>query len=190
MEEHHYEWSTGETSKTIKVNPYETVTYSVVVTNGMISDQDEVTINVNKINADAGQDVTIKEGETIELVASGGNSYTWSNGATSKRIMVSPEFTSTYEVKVEKNGCFAYDTVTVNVIPENDSIITAFAGNDVSICYGEKITLTASGGSFFHWSTGETTKSIIVNPKSTTTYTVEVSDGEHTDTDEVSSKIT
>ena len=47
------------------------------------------------------------------------------------------------------------------------------------------LTLTASGGTSYKWSTGETTASITVSPTETTTYSVEVSDGTSSDTDQV-----
>ncbi len=54
----------------------------------------------------------------------------------------------------------------------NPNAITASAGSDISICDGESTTLTASGGTTYLWSNGETTASITVSPTETTTYTV------------------
>ena len=68
--------------------------------------------------------------------------------------------------------------------------VTADAGKDQTICAGNSATLTASGGTSYKWSTGETTASITVNPTQTTTYSVEVSDGTSSDTDEVKVSIT
>ncbi|PHN00730.1 hypothetical protein CRP01_40730, partial [Flavilitoribacter nigricans DSM 23189 = NBRC 102662] len=50
---------------------------------------------------------------------------------------------------------------------------------------GRAVTLTASGGESFLWSTGETTASISVSPLVTTTYTVTVTTGNCSDTDAV-----
>ncbi len=49
--------------------------------------------------------------------------------------------------------------------------------SDEDICQGDSTTLTASGGSQFRWSTGETTAFIKVLPTSTTTYSVTITDG-------------
>ncbi|MDH5366492.1 MAG: hypothetical protein OEW67_05855, partial [Cyclobacteriaceae bacterium] len=55
---------------------------------------------------------------------------------------------------------------------KSDMLITATP--DSTICFGETITLTASGGDgTYNWSTGETTTSIIVSPLDTTVYWVE-----------------
>ena len=43
---------------------------------------------------------------------------------------------------------------------------------DTTICKGDSTVLTASGGSFYTWSTGETTNSITVGPTSDTKYSV------------------
>lgn len=44
--------------------------------------------------------------------------------------------------------------------------------NHLNISLGDSIVLTASGAENYLWSTGETTESIVVNPTTTTTYTV------------------
>ncbi len=48
--------------------------------------------------------------------------------------------------------------------------------DDTQICEGETVTLTASGGEDYYWSTGETTPSISVSPPVTTYYSVVTSD--------------
>ncbi|MFS4491700.1 SdrD B-like domain-containing protein [Maribacter sp. 2308TA10-17] len=63
---------------------------------------------------------------------------------------------------------------------------TANAGDDVTVCAGEEVMLTATGGGTYLWSTGETTASIKVTPTAKTTYSVTVtSDGGCEATDEV-----
>ncbi|MCK8480598.1 hypothetical protein, partial [Psychroserpens algicola] len=163
-------WSTGETTQSITVSPDATTTYTVEVFENNCSDTDEVLVTVNAIPAtDAGSDVTITEGESTTLTATGADSYLWSTGETSESISVSPNATTTYSVTGTSNGCETSDSVTVIVQSEN---VTANAGSDVTICNGESTTLTATGGTTYLWSTGETTASITVNPNTTTDYTV------------------
>ena len=135
--------------------------------------------------ANAGENQTICVGESIDLTASGGASYQWSNslgdGATQ---MVSPTETTTYTVTVtSSNGCTDTDDVMVTV---NDNP-TANAGVDQTICIGETTTLTATGGVSYQWSNGLGSGATqTVSPTQSTTYTVTVTNsGGCTDTDEV-----
>jgi Secretion system C-terminal sorting domain len=182
-----YQWSTGSTTQSIEVNPTSTTTYSVTVSEeGKSSDTDGVTVTVNEIpEANAGQDVTINEGESVTLTASGGDTFLWSNGETTQSITVNPTKTTTYSVTVTKGGCEDIDSVEVLVKSSTQPIVKANAGEDLSICSGESVILTASGGSVYKWNTGETTKSIIVNPTETKIYTVTVSEGIQSDTDQI-----
>jgi len=178
-----YVWSTGETTQSIIVTPDNTTTYSVTVSDGQTSDTDSVIVNVNPLpNANAGDDASIYLGDSTTLTASGGDSYEWSTGETTQSITVSPNSTTIYSVTVTSNTCSSTDSVTVTI---SNIPVTANAGEDVTICQGENITLTASGGDSYEWNTGETTQSIIVSPNNTTTYSVTVSDGQTSDTDSV-----
>jgi hypothetical protein len=178
-----YLWSTGETTATITVNPTTTTIYAVTVSAGGSSDTDDVQVTVNPLpTANAGADVTINNGDSTILTASGGGTYLWNTGETTASITVSPTSSTTYSVTVTQNGCSASDEVIVTV---NSPTVVANAGTDQTICDGESTTLTASGGTDFVWSTGETTASITVNPTVTTIYSVTVSDGGVSDSDDV-----
>ncbi|MCK7591025.1 T9SS type A sorting domain-containing protein, partial [Subsaxibacter sp. CAU 1640] len=108
----------------------------------------------------------------------------WSNGASTASITVSPTATTTYTVTgTNGQGCQATDSVTVTVATAN--AVTADAGPNVHTCAGYGVTLTASGGDTYLWSTGETTQSIYVNPNSTTMYSVTAYIGSNYDTDNV-----
>ena len=96
-------WNTGATDATINVCPTTTTTYTVVVTNIYgCSDSDEVTVTVNPLpTADAGMDQTICAGDCTNLIATGGVTYSWSNGGTDATINVCPVVTTTYIVVVK-----------------------------------------------------------------------------------------
>jgi len=177
-----YLWNTGETTASITVNPVATSNYTVIVSNSISSDTDDVTVFVNPSpDVQVSDDATILRGTFITLSATGANNYEWSNGATEPNIAVGPNNTTTYEVTGFINDCSDIEQVTVEVLEP----VTANAGEDFTVCGGDEVTLTASGGDSYVWNTGENTQSITVNPLENTTYTVIVSNALDSDADEV-----
>ncbi|WP_028870976.1 T9SS type A sorting domain-containing protein [Psychroserpens burtonensis] len=165
-----YLWNTGATSASINVNPNSTTMYTVEVFENSCSSTDEIIVTVNEIpNIDAGQDQTIFDGESATLTATGADFYLWSTGETTQTISVNPLLDTSYFVTGTTNNCENTDTVTVFLL---DDSVNANAGADTEICNGESTTLTATGGTTYLWSTGETSASIIVVPTEITTYTV------------------
>ena len=166
-----YLWSTGETTQSITVTPSNTQTYTVTVTNNEYQDDADVTVSVspnpNVVIAN-GNEVMMLEGEFVTLSATGANTYLWNNGATLPNIAVSPAATTTYEVTGYINNCEDTKSVIVNVF----ETVEADAGEDLTICAEETVTLTANGGDEYLWSTGETTQTIEVSPNEDTEYTV------------------
>ncbi|MEJ5266428.1 MAG: PKD domain-containing protein, partial [Bacteroidales bacterium] len=170
-----YNWSTGATTSAITINPATTTTYTVTVTNAAgctASTSATVTVNALPTPSISPASASICVGENTTLTASGGTGYNWSTVATTAAITVNPPTTTTYTVTVTNAaGCTASTsaTVTVNSLPT--ASITPVSA---SICVGESTTLKASGGTGYTWSTGATTAAITVNPATTTTYTVTV----------------
>ena len=179
-----YIWSKGERTKSIMVSPDVTTTYAVTVSNGIVSQTDNVTVFVKELPvADAGADITIEEGQSATLSASGGDSYLWNTGETTKSITVNPKASTSYTVKVFQNGCESTDKV--QVIVKEVPPAAANAGSDITICKGESITLKGDGGTTYSWSTGASSQNITVNPTRTTTYTLTANRGGTTNSDEV-----
>jgi hypothetical protein len=95
---------------------------------------------------------------------SGASSYTWSTGANTNSISVTPTVNTTYTVTGSNTlGCVssAINIVTVNAIPT----ITVNSG---AICSGNSFTITPSGASTYTYSGG----SAVVSPTANSTYTV------------------
>jgi hypothetical protein len=154
------------------------------VSDGNQEDSDDVTVFVDAIpNLNISDDVTIVTGESTVLTVEGASNYLWSTGETTSSITVSPNTTETYIVTGTNGVCEVQAQVTVTV----EQVFQANAGDDQSICEGsgDEVTLSAGDGDTYLWSTGETTQSIIVNPVSTTTYSVTISSGNQEDSDDV-----
>jgi gliding motility-associated-like protein len=123
-----YSWSpsTGLSSTTISnplAIPASTTTYTVTVTSGgFCTSSAQVTVTVNPIPvANAGADVSICNGGSTVLNASGGTSYFWTpssglSSSTSQNPTASPATTTQYVVTASTTaGCTDTDTVIVNV---------------------------------------------------------------------------
>ncbi len=180
-------WNTGETTASISVSPTETTTYSVTSSVGDCTATDNVIVTVDKApEVNLGDDVTITIGEEITLTAEGTGDFLWNTGETTESIIVSPTENVTYSVTASARcGEDVIDEVNVIVKEIDNSDPQVNAGEDVTICENDQVTLTAEGNGSFLWSTGETTASIVVSPNETTTYTVTVSKGDKTASDEV-----
>lgn len=101
------------------------------------------------IEVSAGNDTTIYKGygsgtATLKATVTGGINnpinFIWSTGATTQTIIVSPAQTTTYWVNVtDAKGCFASDTVIVNVIdvscgtPGNSKVLVCHKGNTICV---------------------------------------------------------
>ena len=147
-----YNWNTGDNTDNITVSPGTDTEYIVTVEDAWgCLDSDTVNVNVNPLpDAQAGEDQDICLGETATLTASNGNNYHWNTGDDLQSIQVSPGTSTEYIVTVtDGNLCSDTDTVTVNVFE-----VVANAGDNQDICAGESVTLNASGGTGYQWSSG------------------------------------
>jgi len=167
-------WSTGETTSSILVKPNETTTYSVTASSSCsASDTDELTVFVNNgVIANAGNDISIIQGEKITLTASGGSLFLWNTGETTASIDVQPTETTIYTVEVsnEEGSCIDSDDVKVTI--ENIPLTINSGEPEITICLGDEITLLGRGGINYLWNTKDISSSIIVKPEETTTYYV------------------
>ncbi len=109
----------------------------------------------------------ICSGTNVNLTASGASSYSWSTGATSSGINVTPTVTTTYSVTGTNGSCTDMKVSTVNVTLTPNVGVT-----NQTICAGGQATITASGASTYSWSTGFTGNPLQVSPVVNTTYTV------------------
>ncbi len=113
-----YAWSTGETTQSITVSPTEDAWIFLNSTvNGCNAIRQVVEILVEDSLKDVtiSSDSTIEEGESIELIATGGDTYLWNDGDTNSTKIVAPTETTTYTVTVNKGNCSANYNTTVNV---------------------------------------------------------------------------
>lgn len=163
-----YVWSTGDTNSMTSVSSSNTYRVTAYNANGCSNTASlAVTVHPLPIPYITGI-TTICKGMSTTLTANGGVSYMWSNGYTSAQISVSPSSNLTYTVTAtDQYGCRGTmsATVTVNIVPSINIL-----GNR-SFCEDGSTTLTASGGSYYTWSTGDNTASVNINTVGTYTVT-------------------
>ncbi len=161
--------------------PNTTTTYIVAVDNGSCITMDTVVVTVGSTNIDAGPDTSICLGDSTQLNASGGIDYSWSpsTGLSDTAIfnpIATPTVTTTYFVTVTDSlGCIGMDSVTVTV----DTLPVIIMSGDTSVCAGDCIQISASGGTTYLWTPGATlSDSTLANPIAcpivTTTYYLDV----------------
>ncbi len=92
--------------------------------------------------------------------AVGNVNFDWSNGSTSEDLDNIPS--GTYWLTVtDENFCTATDTIEVPAI----TTVTADAGQDTAVCYGDELRLNGQGGTIFAWSPAEgLSDTTIANP--------------------------
>jgi gliding motility-associated-like protein len=166
--------------------PLGTTIYTLTATDANnCSNKDDVIITVHPppvINA--GNDITICNGNTTQLLASGANSYTWSPATglsctNCSNPVASPTAQTIYKVKgVDGFGCSDSDEVQITVIQKGP----ISAGPDAEICRGSSTQLNVSGGDSYLWipSSGLSNANIpnpVATPENTITYTVIIKQG-------------
>ncbi|NLJ07594.1 MAG: choice-of-anchor D domain-containing protein, partial [Sphingobacteriales bacterium] len=184
-----YQWNFGNGQTSTQENPTYTypaagtfnVTLTITDANGCISTSNKsITINPKPIaSITANGPLSFCAGSSVTLTASTGNSYLWSNTATTQSINVSSS--GTYTVQVSNSyGCTSVSSgVTVTVY----SLPLATVSSNSPVNAGSDINLNASGGIVYNWSGPNAFSSSLQNPTivnssqaNSGTYTVIVSD--------------
>ncbi len=162
-----YQWSNGATTRTISANS--TANYSVIVTNilGCTSVSSSTTVTSNPIPSNvvtASGPTSFCNGGSVTLTSNSANgNYLWSNGATSKSIIVNTA--GNYSVIVNSLNCSATSS-PINVIVSTGSLatptVTSNNGNNF-LCDGNTMVLTSTLATNYLWSNGATTRSITIS---------------------------
>ncbi|MGN6213654.1 gliding motility-associated C-terminal domain-containing protein [Parafilimonas sp.] len=143
----------------------------------------QVPLNDN-LFAEAGGDKLVCEGDNVQLsVSSNGAMFSWSpstglDNSHTASPKASPLFTTKYVVTASTAVCTIKDSVVVMVNPAP----VADAGRDTAICYGNSVTLNASGGVKYNWmpaqylSDAHSNTPKVTKPAQTITYHLTVTD--------------
>lgn len=176
-----FNWSPATTlSNTALLNPVaspaDTTKYYLTATTGICVHTDSITINIRKAPIpDAGADIDVCFGKTIQLNGSGGVQFNWSPATymTSAANIQSPSIKATEDIiyslhVTDIHGCRSLiaDHVSVDVTPA----VRIFAGNDTVAAINQPLQLQVaelgnSGVSSYSWSPGNfLSDATIANP--------------------------
>jgi len=199
-----YAWSTvpPQLTAVAVVNPLVQTAYTLTVTENGCTDTDNITVFITPLpilfaglddTICAGSDYTVT-GQALNYSAvnwetSGDGLFDNPSGLTAIYTPGSADIATgiveLYFQVTPEDPCTAVvqDTMQLTIIP----FPPANAGNDVDVCKGESITLTATGGTSFSWNTipVQTTPDITVSPADTTIYLVVVTQNGCSQTDSV-----
>ncbi|MEL7425914.1 MAG: gliding motility-associated C-terminal domain-containing protein, partial [Bacteroidota bacterium] len=179
-----YQWSTGAATDSIVVD--EIGFYNVTVTNASncsASATVEVVAGELPIAALENDFLELCPGDSLQLVAIGGEFYQWLNGQNTLSAVdipnpiAFPDSTQQYELEVG-NSC-GTDTLNFSLLVYE---VLASAGLDTCIAPGDEAQLMAIGGIFYEWEDNQfpvSDPSIgnpTVAPEDSTTYTVAITD--------------
>ncbi len=178
------QWINGPATAQYQVSPAVTTTYILQAGNNGCTGKDTVTVNVfNPPQLSMNHtDVTCygkQDGTATSTVTAGTSPYTWQWGPGSANTQnLNNLGAGTYTLLVtDKIGCKAMQQVS---IIEPMALHTILTGKD-TLCNGQQTSLYASvsGGTVpltYQWSAPGTGNSLVVNPASTQTYQVVVTD--------------
>jgi len=170
-------------SNTVSLSPISTTNYTILgIDNLGCSSSISLLTNVNSLPniSISSSPISICTGDISILNASGAITYNWQPSATlstssGNSVSAMPNTTTIYSVNgTDVNSCSntATTTVLVNPLP-----ILSVSPNVATICEGENISITSSGGQSYIWSPAlglNTTQasSVIANPIITTFYSI------------------
>lgn len=119
------------------------------------------------------------EGEPVQLHASGGDTYLWSpaeglDDATSPDPVLNTVEGGYWTVEI--TSFCGTDRDSVEVVP---AALVGSAGDDLDLCLGASVALSATGGGTYQWEAEETLSTLtgnspIATPEDTTTYFVTI----------------
>jgi len=133
---------------------------------------DQVAPNTPTLSLLANQ-TNVCQGQSVNLTASGANTYTWSNGSNLSAVTEMPQNAGTaYYTVVGTNtlsGCTRTLTqaITVNSLPG-----VFVVASSPSVCSGSQVILTGVGAMTYTWNTNSNAPVISVVQTNATTYTV------------------
>jgi Secretion system C-terminal sorting domain len=161
-----YLWSTGATTQSITVSASGTYTVTTGGSN-CSGTSNPVVVNANAAPAvpsiTSNSSLNICPGTVLTLTSSPSNGYLWSNGATTRSIVVNSA--GTYSVRAYSGpNCSAQSSdKTVTILTAPSKPVIGAKNTTVLTSSNPTVTLTSTPAVSYLWSNGEITKTVSVN---------------------------
>ena len=157
-----YTWSDNSTSNTIVANNAGVYNVNVTDANGCSAMQsititEDVNVPMLSIVNNSNTTTLGCANTEINLIATGGDAYTWSNGVSTAENVITAAGTY-YVTATGANGCTAYDAISITEVPA----LTIAVNSSNVVCHGEttEATVFVNGGTepyVYNWNNGMTT---------------------------------
>ena len=176
-----YVWSGGPATAGYTVNPLISTNYVVTGSDNGCTGTKTISINVLTASVAINSSTTsICNGGSVNLNASGANTYTWSGAqitGAGASVTAMPTTTSVYTisattttVSVPTLKCPSFASISITVF--NNPTVSISATKTLVCKQDASLTLTGLGATSYSWSNNASTTSISVHPQTNTTYTI------------------
>lgn len=159
-----YLWSNGATTRTVTIKSAGIYTVTITNSAGTTATASSVNIIVNALPVASITSIknTYCPGDSIELTVSTGASYLWSNGATTRKIIVTA--TGNYTATVTNTSGCTKSSLPFQIISGSCAPTAVITVNgNTTFCEGDSCILNGTPGmSTYLWSNGATSSSIVV----------------------------
>jgi len=175
-----YLWSPGgQTTRSITVSNAGSYTVRVTNSSGVNATSSPAVVSITTTGSTptvtANGSTSFCAGGSVVLTSSSASSYLWSNGATTQSITVTSSGNYSVTTRPNCSAISATKTVTMLTAPTKPSI-TANGSLSLSSSH-TSVTLTSTTANAYAWSSGSTTRSVVVNTQGSYRVTVTGSNG-------------
>lgn len=155
-----YAWTPAQylddsTSATPMATVDETTTFTVIVSDSCGSDTLSATLDVYGGDVETTDDMLICRGDTVDLWATGGVSYEWSDASDilsdpiEDTVQIAPEQDTEYSVVITtQEGCEIIETIFVEVFQD---VPDPQIDDTIALCKGDEVSVSVSGAPSFEW---------------------------------------
>jgi len=157
-----YTWSPGSsTLSAIVVSPVVTTVYTLSSMDGTLvcpAKTATITIGANlSVNITASSSTICAGSSAILTANASATTFSWNTGATSQVIAVTPSVTTTYTAAALSGVCFGGSTIIINVNAAPTISFSASSGPTICTTNSTPLTLTATGGVSYVWTSPNST---------------------------------